>query len=221
MKPLSRAQQLTSFSLLAGAVLFGLVLGGGAEFASPGIAAPLAASAETVESGAGAAAADSQAITPVRLPVGLPSFADLAERALPAVVSIEAQTIERGGGGRSPHGGQDPFEFFFGPRGRQGAPQDRDREFRSDSGGSGFVVSADGYVVTNNHVIDGATKVRVRLDERSYDAEIKGADPATDWRCSRSMRAAASRSCRSATATGCASATTSWRSATLCCSTIR
>ena len=86
MKPLSRAQQLTSFSLLAGAVLFGLALGGGAELATPGVAAPLAASA-----------AGDTAVSPVRLPAGLPSFADLAERALPAVVSIEAQTIERGG----------------------------------------------------------------------------------------------------------------------------
>ncbi len=42
------------------------------------------------------------------------------------------------------------------------------------------MVSADGYVVTNNHVIDGASKIRVRLNERIYDAELKGADPATD-----------------------------------------
>ena len=172
MKPLSRAQQLTSFSLLAGAVLFGLALGGGAELATPGIAAPLAASE------AGAAAADS--VAPARLPAGLPSFADLAERALPAVVSIESQTIERGRSPRGGQGGQDPFEFFFGPRGRQGQPEDRDREYRSDSGGSGFVVSADGYVVTNNHVVEGATKVRVKLEERLYDAEVKGTDPATD-----------------------------------------
>ena len=172
MKPLSRAQQFTSFSLLAGAVLFGLVLGGGAELATAGLAAPLA--------GAPEAAATADSVQPVRLPAGLPSFADLAERALPAVVSIESQTIERG---RTPRGGggqQDPFEFFFGPRGRQGQPQDQDREYRSDSGGSGFVVSADGFVVTNNHVIEGATKVRVRLEDRLYDAEIKGTDPATD-----------------------------------------
>ncbi len=53
-------------------------------------------------------------------------------------------------------------------------------KYRSDAGGSGFVVSADGYVVTNNHVIEGATKLRVRLEDRYYDATVKGADPATD-----------------------------------------
>jgi serine protease Do len=184
MKPLSRTRQFVSFALLALTAGFGLTLAGGLELAAPGVAAPLSTAEAGAESGAAGTAASST-ITPVRLPAGLPSFADLAERALPAVVSIESQTIERGrqrGGGDGQ--GQDPFEFFFGqPRGRQGQPGQPgqpDREFRSDSGGSGFVVSADGFVVTNNHVIEGATKVRVRLDERLYDAEVKGADPATD-----------------------------------------
>ncbi|KAB2961825.1 MAG: Do family serine endopeptidase, partial [Thermoanaerobaculia bacterium] len=121
-------------------------------------------------------------------PVGgtyLPSFADLAERVVPAVVSIDAQTIQRrdASGGRGGIPPQHPFEFFFGPQGPQaprGREGDEPQEFRSDSGGSGFVISADGYVVTNNHVIDGATKVRVRVEERYFDAEVKGTDPATD-----------------------------------------
>jgi len=100
---------------------------------------------------------------------------------VPAVVSIDAQTIEKGQqGGRYHRGQPNPFDFFFGPRGQDGQEGESPREFRSDAGGSGFVVSADGYVVTNNHVIDGATKIRVRLNERLYDAELKGADPATD-----------------------------------------
>jgi serine protease Do len=56
-----------------------------------------------------------------------------------------------------------------------GQPQ----EFRSDSGGSGFVISADGLIVTNFHVVKGASKVTVHVGERRLPAEIKGTDPAT------------------------------------------
>jgi serine protease Do len=162
----SRRQTLT-FATLLGAVVFGMVLAGALELGPQGHAAP---------SGSGAA-------EPQSLATGvLPSYADLAERVLPAVVSIDAQTIERGQPQRHPQGGPaDPFDFFFGPRQRpDGGEPDSQREFRSNSGGSGFVVSEDGLVVTNNHVIEGATKIRVRLEERYYDAELKGADPATD-----------------------------------------
>jgi serine protease Do len=97
-------------------------------------------------------------------------------------VSIEAQTIEKADARRIPgHGGsQDPFQFFFGPRG--GQPQgDDNREYRSDSGGSGFVVSADGYVVTNNHVVDGASKIQVSFDDQEkLEADLVGTDPRTD-----------------------------------------
>ncbi|MEZ5313825.1 MAG: trypsin-like peptidase domain-containing protein [Thermoanaerobaculia bacterium] len=182
MKALPRGRQFMSFTLLVVAALAGMLLVG-----SPNLLATGAESTAGAGSGAGveAAAADQGGTAvAVRLPQGLPSFADLAEGALPAVVSIESQTIAknrptRGFGGQQGEG-RDPFEFFFGPRGRRNAPEDRGREFRSDSGGSGFVISPDGYVITNNHVIEGATKVRVRLNERLYDAEIKGADPATD-----------------------------------------
>ncbi len=163
-------RNIATLALLAGAVIFGMVLASGLDLVPQGSAAP--------EPAPGSVAEAPQEIGAIGSSY-LPSFADLAERVLPAVASIEAQTIERA----SPHGprgrGQTPFDFFFGPRAPApdgGAP----REFRQDAGGSGFVVSADGYVVTNNHVIEGATKVRVRLDDRLYDAEVKGADPATD-----------------------------------------
>jgi serine protease Do len=119
----------------------------------------------------------------------LPSFADLAEAVDPAVVSIQAATIEKTpAGGRR---GSDPFEFFLGPRNRQRQPQqqmpdgeDQEQqqpdEFRSDAGGSGFVISSDGLIVTNNHVIEGATTVKVHLGDRDYTAEVKGADKSTD-----------------------------------------
>ena len=96
----------------------------------------------------------------------------------PAVVSIAATSFERRGG----RGRVDPFEFFFGPRRREQdrEEEDDDQEFRSDSGGSGFIVSSDGYVVTNNHVISDAEQVQVIMNGRTFEAEVKGTDPATD-----------------------------------------
>ncbi|MBZ0102655.1 MAG: Do family serine endopeptidase [Thermoanaerobaculia bacterium] len=164
-----RSRQTLTFSMLAAAVVFGVVLAGGLDLTPVGMAAP-----QPAESGA----APERGTIP--LTGQLPSFADLAERALPAVVSIDAQTIGRAEGRGGSGAPSSPFDFFFGPQNPRRQPGESPREFRSDSGGSGFVISADGYVITNNHVIDGATKVRVRLDGRLYDAEVKGTDPATD-----------------------------------------
>jgi len=164
----SAPRRLVTLSLLAGAVAFGMVLAGALDLSPVGLAAPAASPASSTAAAPGASAGS---------PVPFGSFADLAEHVLPAVVSIDAQTIAQN---HPPVGRneQDPFEFFFGPRNRR--RQDSPREFRSDAGGSGFVVSADGFVVTNNHVIEGATKIRVRLEGRDFDAELKGTDPATD-----------------------------------------
>jgi serine protease Do len=154
-------------------VVFGMVLAGGLNLTPPGATTP-AASAAAASPAAGPAIAPG----PIR---NLPSFADLADQVLPAVVSIEAVTIEKGNQRRGPQG-TDPFEFFFGPQRRpRQSPDDQDPdEFRQDAGGSGFVISADGWIVTNNHVIDGATSVKVHLGDRNYPAEVKGADRATD-----------------------------------------
>ncbi|MFN7940696.1 MAG: Do family serine endopeptidase [Thermoanaerobaculia bacterium] len=169
-------RHVATFGLIVGAVIFGVVLAGGLDLTPKGAAAPAQSPASPASSA-----------VPVSVSTGgLPSFADLAERVLPAVVSIDAQTIEKpndrpGERQRRYHGRgdqQDPFEFFFGPRGRPDGQNGR--EFRSDAGGSGFVISDDGFVVTNNHVIDGATKILVRLDGRDYEAQLKGADAATD-----------------------------------------
>jgi len=108
------------------------------------------------------------------------NFTQLAEKAKPGVVNIRTVKTANGGGpvfrhffGRNPHGRQDPFQDFFGL-----GPQ---REFKQRSLGSGFLLDTDGYIVTNNHVVEGADQIKVRLyNEEEYDAEIIGRDPKTD-----------------------------------------
>jgi serine protease Do len=110
----------------------------------------------------------------------LPDFTELYEKQGPAVVSIDVtQRVKRGP--RTPELSEDdPFyEFFrrFGQIPRNG-PQ---RDFEAQSAGSGFIVSADGYIVTNAHVVDAADEVRVRLtDRREFIAKVVGADKRTD-----------------------------------------
>ena len=166
-----KSREFGTFAILFGAVALGFVLMGAPGLSASPAPLPAAASAPS-PAAAGAPRAAASA---------LPSFADLAEQVLPAVVSIEAVAIEKGGSQRGP--GVNPFEYFFRNPGRpgEGDPGDaKPRDFRSESGGSGFVVSADGLVVTNNHVIDGATEVKVHLGDRDFKAEIKGTDSATD-----------------------------------------
>lgn len=100
-----------------------------------------------------------------------PDLTYAAENAVKAVVNIE-KTEEVQYQRQS-----DPFfEFFFGPQGG-GSMQPQERR----SGGSGVIISEDGYIVTNNHVVENASKLRVKLnDNRVFDAKIIGTDPTTD-----------------------------------------
>ncbi len=112
---------------------------------------------------------------------GLPDFTELYERQGPAVVSIDVtQTVKRSQRGMPDLSEDDPFyEFFrrFGQIPRRGP----DRDFEAQSTGSGFILSADGYIVTNAHVVDEASEVNVRLtDKREFKAKVIGSDKRSD-----------------------------------------
>lgn len=114
---------------------------------------------------------------------GLPDFTELAEKQGPAVVNISTTQMMRNQGRANPFpfDENDPaFELFkrFIPRQPgNGSP----RDFENKSLGSGFLISGDGYILTNAHVVDGADEVTVRLtDKREFKAKIIGADKRTD-----------------------------------------
>ncbi len=125
--------------------------------------------------------------TRIAPPPGAPSsFADVVERVQGAVVSINvtadnaSQTSNRRGVPVIPGLPEDsPFyEFFRRFGGQQGLPTIPRRRMAQ---GSGFIISADGYVVTNNHVIDKANKIELSISEdEQYEAELVGTDPRTD-----------------------------------------
>ena len=141
----------------------------------------------------GTGKADEQATPPVAQgrQGALPSLSEIAKKSAPAVVNIsttqKSERSERGerrrqvppspfgpGPGPSPFGGEDFEEFFrrfFG-----NPPQNQPRSL-----GSGFLISDDGYIITNNHVVSEAAKITVRLsDKEEYDAKVIGTDEKTD-----------------------------------------
>ncbi len=121
------------------------------------------------------------------------TFAELAKKISAAVVNISTEKIMKrppmtrrmpgtpgpgpgGPGGPSPFGPEDPFREFF-----ERFFGDMPKEFKSRSLGSGFIFDRDGFIITNNHVIEGADKIKVKLvDGREFKATIKGRDPMTD-----------------------------------------
>lgn len=160
----------------------------------------IAATAATTAVVLPAATAQSPASAPApQMVVGLPDFTNLVDQVGPAVVNIEAvvgtRSAQRGQtpGGRMPGPGQQDipefFRRFFGPGmpfpdmprpDLPGAPQDPG-EPRGVSMGTGFLISADGYVLTNHHVVAGASEVKVRLsDRRDFVARVVGSDQQSD-----------------------------------------
>jgi len=108
-------------------------------------------------------------------------FVNVVKAAQPAVVNIRVEKSVKGSGGFP--GGNDEmfnnpfFEHFFGPE----SPNSPSRQYRQQGQGSGFIISRDGYILTNNHVVQDADSVTVRLsDEREFKAKVIGSDPQTD-----------------------------------------
>ncbi len=157
-----------------------------------GLAAPSSAqpARSTGESLFREAAAQQQPSSPgnaeAQVPVGA-SLAPLIDKLKPAVVNISTTTVmkhprtrmprPRGGPGQ----GQDPFDDFFERYFGQPMP-DMPDELRGQSLGSGFILNSEGYILTNNHVVKGATDILVRLSEsgREYKATVVGMDALTD-----------------------------------------
>ena len=113
-------------------------------------------------------------------------FTQAAEKTINSVVCIKSYTSRQQG--NMMYGGQNPFDmfdFFFGPQQRPQQRQPRRQQKKSEpiqNGlGSGVIISADGYIVTNNHVVDESDKLEVLLNDNStYEARIVGTDEATD-----------------------------------------
>jgi len=119
---------------------------------------------------------------------GLPDFTHLVEKLSPSVVNIsttsQAEGLQMGPFGHGeprggdPHGGEphefwEPFERFFGPMPK--------RPFKQRSLGSGFIINRDGYILTNNHVVENADEILVKLaNDKEYKAKLIGRDAKTD-----------------------------------------
>ena len=126
-------------------------------------------------------------------PVGLPDLPQLVDRVAPAVVNIRTSELARingGGAGTTDEEMQEFFRRFFGipvpPRQQQPSPRGRGQPPQTEElvprgVGSGFIVSADGFVLTNAHVIEGADEVYVTLaDKREFKARMVGLDKRSD-----------------------------------------
>jgi Do/DeqQ family serine protease len=161
-------RQLSFFALIAGAVIFGVVLASSTNWT------PVSSAQKVTKSPSGRTTS-----------MTLPSFSDIATEALPSVVSITSTDIVKGprrmGQGGGGDGQGDPFQFFFGfPHPGQGQGDDQ-QEHKEEAGGSGFIISEDGYILTNNHVVENGQKIEVKIgDQRTYKAKVVGTDPATD-----------------------------------------
>jgi serine protease Do len=148
----------------------------------------------TPASSAQPVAAPAQNSAPVSGPLDAQTFRNVAKAESPMVVNIRTEIRRRtqelqdffGGPDNAP---DDFFRRFFGPQGPQDnnpdqAPPNRRREQTTVAAGTGFIISKDGLILTNNHVVDGATEIQVSLfgedNDQRYDAMVIGRDAYTD-----------------------------------------
>jgi serine protease Do len=124
------------------------------------------------------AASNSGAQSPASVPCVPMSFADLAKKAKDSVVNISTVKVIKGRGQiPMPFGPDDPFRDFFDRFFRDQIPKD----YRQQSLGTGLIIDKDGFILTNNHVVERADEIKVKLpDEREFIAKIIGRDPKTD-----------------------------------------
>jgi len=182
-KTMTSSTQKRRATFLGAAAVAALIAGGAIE---TGLVAPSTAHAE---------------LRSMQQPLAMPSFADVIDRVKPAVVSVRVkmqQVADRSQGSGDEDGDSDGPSFNF-PNVPPGSPLDRlFRDFRGQLGpqgrndrqprgeirqaqGSGFFISADGYLVTNNHVVENGSQVQIVLDDgATRDAKVVGTDPKTD-----------------------------------------
>ena len=161
---ISRTSQFVALLAVIGAsIVFGMVVGGRLNAPQVVLAAPA---------------------MPANLPSANPTpdvftdFSDVVEQAMPAVVSVTSSSIDDEEEGGESEGRVDPFRWFFG---RPDDDRNNMRRQPSIGEGSGFIVSEDGYILTNNHVVDGAQRVTVGLSSgKTFEAEVVGTDPSID-----------------------------------------
>jgi serine protease Do len=110
------------------------------------------------------------------------AFSAVVKKAGPAVVHVRVEKKASGNREMMGHPFDDPFfQRFFGPSFRQPSPRQSPEQFKTQGAGSGFLISDDGYILTNNHVIDGADTITVRLEgDVELKGQVIGADPQSD-----------------------------------------
>ncbi|MBI2187914.1 MAG: Do family serine endopeptidase [Acidobacteria bacterium] len=121
---------------------------------------------------------------PITGPLSATTFREIAKTVSPAVVNIRTESRQRAQDLNDFFGG-DLFERFFGQPGPGGRPQPQQpRERLVQAAGTGFIIDKAGFILTNNHVVEGATRIQVSLygedDDQLYDARVVGRDPLSD-----------------------------------------
>jgi S1-C subfamily serine protease len=165
-KPTRMIRIWTSAAILVGAMFVGGVVIAETSHAGAKLAAPIFATAP-----ANAAMASAPAAT----------YSPIIKQALPEVVNIASSKMVHRSNDESNPMFDDPFfRQFFGDR-QPHSQQQQPQQEKEQSLGSGVIVATNGYILTNNHVVDGATDIKISLhDKREFTAKVVGRDPKTD-----------------------------------------